>query len=193
MCDVCFCFLTGNPTKHNQLHLVWKSVAWTRWIPKDWVFFSLWRSCFNISVIWRYLRSVVLSDSGICLTISRAFYLHAECQQYFQDREELQIIIRYRPTDVFIACGCKLFSGKLNVISFTTLFPKGESCHQWLSRYASKNAFDLFWWVFCCYFKLFWDVLEPIITTKCGCTKQAMHWTIQIQHFSSNAMKSTWD
>ena len=32
---------------------------------------------------------------------------------------------------------------------------------QWLSKDASKNAFDVFWWAECCDLTRFWDVLVP--------------------------------
>ena len=45
--------------------------------------------------------------------------------------------------------------------SFLTLETFFFLHRQWLSGDASKNAFDLFWWVESCDLTRFWDVLEP--------------------------------
>jgi len=46
------------------------SIVSSRWIPNNWTFFSLSKSCFNkSSELWRYMSLALLSDSGIFLTL----------------------------------------------------------------------------------------------------------------------------
>jgi len=52
------------------------------------------------------------------------------------------------------------------------------------------TCFDEYFAVISKYFEMSWS---QIIITKYGCTKQAVRWTTQVQHFFFNAMKSTWD
>jgi len=64
-----FCFLDGKPTTQNQPNLFWNICCF-------WAFFSLLRSCFSKSEIWRHLRLVVLLNSGIFPTLETFFFLH---------------------------------------------------------------------------------------------------------------------
>jgi len=46
------------------------SIVSSSWIPNNWTFFSLSKSCFNkSSELWRYMCLALLSDSGIFLTL----------------------------------------------------------------------------------------------------------------------------
>jgi len=138
------------------------SVVSSRWIRNEWAFFSLSRSCFDkSSEIWRYLHLVVLSDSGICLTLSTAFFLPTRISAVICNLKTgkncwFQLGIRtlfcIRIWSNFLEASTKsLFP------SFTILFSKDESCLQWLLVFqgVSKNTIDLFWWEWCCGFKFF--------------------------------------
>jgi len=91
-----FCFIVGKPTIHNQLHLGWKYLLFHRVEYQTNELCAACQRVFSINLL-KYediLRLVVLSDSGMRHTSSTAFFLHAETQQQFQDREELQILTR---------------------------------------------------------------------------------------------------
>ena len=67
------------------------------------------------------MRLAVLSDKEICLTFAMAFSLRAECQQQFQDMEELQILTLY--INAFFSLRREPFEEKQKPNHYSVLLP----------------------------------------------------------------------